>query len=468
MKLRTLYSLLLFAIALIFHSCDDSLQQIGYTIQPGSDKLGVATDTLALQARTVQVDSVYTRTKYPVLGEYTDPIFGTIKADYATEFYYPENLDFESGAQIDSVRLTVSYSSIIGDSLAPMNLEVYKITKELERNRDYTSIDPATFSDMSAPLGQQIFTGKNPTSRTETYYVGTTPQQIVVYDIHVKLTDTSIGEDFKTFLNNYKNTNGGKLPDTDVFREFFPGLYVTTDFGYSTLLNVSQTSLSVHYKYLDKNGSSKNEDTIRTKAFRLNATPEVLQMNHIQNRNDQLLANDPTATYIKSPAGVNTEIVFPFSQIHTKLEAQALNQARLVVYAMPEANAERTVKLSPPSYLLLINKDSLFVDNLAENGFFEKRKLPDSMTSYLARFNSSTYSYDFGNISGLINHYNRLKDEPFDLTYYLVPVDATFATDQYGQATATPISVYNQMMPSAVKIDKSPEKLKLEMIFSSY
>lgn len=470
MKHRILYSLLLLALALSFYSCDDTLRQIGYTVQPGNDALGVATDTLALGASTVEVDSIFARTKYPVLGEYTDPIFGTIKADYVTEFYYPENLDFEEDAHIDSVRLTVSYSSIIGDSLAPMSLDVYKVIKKLPRNRNYTNVDPKVFSDMSSSLGQQIFTGINATSRIETYYVGSTPVQIVVYDIHVNL-EKSMGENFLTFINNYKEQHNGHTPDSDTFRDFFPGLYVTTNFGYSTLLNVRQTSLAVHYNYVDENGSSTQQDTVRAKAFRINSTPEIVQLNQIENLNSQLLIDNPVTSYIKSPAGVNTEIVFPFSQIYSKLKSQAINQAKLVIYAIPEANLEQTVKLSPPDYLLLIHKDSLIVPNPQENGFFEKRKLPDFKTSYIARFNKSSYSYDFGNISGLINHYNKLNDEPFDLTYYLVPVDATYVTSQssmQSSGTETLTAVYNLMRPAAVQINKNPQKLKLEMIFSSF
>ncbi len=463
MKFKSIYSLLLIAAVLLI-SCDDTLKQIGYNIQPDNDQLSIATDTLSLGALTAEVDSVFSRTKYPVLGEYTDPMFGTIKGDFATEFFYPENLDFEAGASIDSVRLTVSYSSLIGDSLAPMSLEVYKLTDQLPRKRNYTNVNPAIFSDMTAPIGQQIFTGKNATSRIETYFVGTTPQQMVVYDIHVDLPNT-IGENFLSFLNNYKESHEGKTPDIDAFNAFFPGLYVTTNFGYSTLLNINTTSLAVHYTH------PVQEDSVTTKVFRLNSTPEVTLLNQISNDNSQLIIDNPTSTYIKSPSGVNTEITFPFSQIYPKIKSQALNQARLVIYAVPDAATDETVKLTPPDYLLLIHKDSLYVDDPAKNGFFEKRKLPDGKTSFIAAFNKSTYSYEFRNIASMVNHFNKLNDEPFDLTFCLVPIEAAYTTTQsssYSTATQTLSAVYNLMKPTAVRIDKRPEKFKLEMIFSSY
>lgn len=458
MKFKSLYRVFIIAfIALLAVSCSEALDSIGFTIQPDKDRLSVAVDTLDLQANTIQVDSIFSKTQNPVLGEYIDPIFGSIKSEYIGEFYFPEGAGFIEGASIDSVRVQLSYVSMMGDSLAPMNLAVYEVTKSLKGLANYSHIDPREYADMSAPLGEQTFTGKNSTYRTETTSSGSS---IRVYEINVKLPN-ALGE---RFLAEYQKDDHGQLVNPDEFRKFFPGLYFTTTFGKSTILGVSLTSLLVHYQYNDENGSSTGEDTIRTSAMRLNITPEVTQLNHIQNKNDQLLQDNTEYTYIKSPAGVNTEITFPFSQpdMKDKLKSQALNLANLTVYAMPEADEETMVKLSPPNYLLLVNKDSL-------SGFFEKKNLIDYVTSFLSEFDSSTYSYRFGNISTMVNHYKEINNgEEFDLYYYLVPVEVTFATDQYGNTTSTPIAIYNQIWPSAVRLDKRKENLKLDMIFSNF
>ena len=464
MKLKSLYKgVLLTLAAMLILSCNDTLDQIGFTIQPGQDRLNLGVDTLDIQARTIQVDSVFNRTKYPVLGEYTDPVFGTIKSSYIGEFYYPEGAGFQEGADIDSVRVIVSYTTLMGDSLAPMELSVYAVNKSLKGLDDYTNVNPANFADMSAPLGVQTFTGKNSTYRTETYtssdYTTTTYN---VYDINVKLPD-ALGE---SFLTEYKKPGHGKMVNADTFREFFRGLYFTTTFGNSTILNVNITSLYVHYHYLDQGGSSTGQDTIRTDAMRLNITPEVTQLNYIQNNNNQLLGESNTQTYVKSPAGVNTEITFPLSEIHDKISAQALNLANFTIYAMPDATEDPLVKISPPDYLLLVNKDSL-------NGFFEQRKLVDNVTSFLsAKFDATTYAYNFNNISTMINHYNEeMNGEPFDLVYYLIPVDATYTTVQqsyYSSGSQVLTELHNQMWPTAAKLDKREGNLKLELIFSNF
>lgn len=463
MKLKSLYkALLAILIVISATACDDTLDKVGFTIQPDKDRLKLGMDTLNLQTRTVEVGDFFAKTKYPVLGEYADPVFGSIKSNYIGEFYYPTGSGFKDGAIVDSARVVVSYSSMLGDSLTPMQLNVYEVIKPLQGD----NINPAEFVDLSAPIGTQSFTGRNRTFRTVTQSSGRGTETFRVYDIRVPLPQ-SLATDF---LNEYKKPGHGKLTDTDTFKEFFPGLYFTTSFGNGTILNVSLTSLYIHYHYVDKGGSSKGTDTTRVDALRLNITPEVSQINYIENKNEQLLVPNNTHTYVKSPAGVNTEIVFPFSdpEIHSKLENQALNMAKLNIFAKPEPTQNITVKLSPPQYLLLINKDSL-------NGFFEQRKLPDNVTSYVGAFQPTTYSYAFTNISAMVNHYRSENKnettgeyEPFDLTYHLVPVDVTFATDQYGRQTTQPIAVYNQMQPAAVMLDTPEQKLKLEMIFSNF
>ena len=462
MKFKFLCRVLVIAFVVLFAvSCNDALDQIGFTIQPDKDRLSVAIDTLELQAHTVRIDSIFSKTQYPVLGEYTDPIFGTIKSEYIGEFYFPEGAQFHDGASIDSVRVQLAYTTMMGDSLSPMGLSVYEVTKSLKGISNYSHIDPKEYADMSAPMGTQIFTGRNSTYRTETTSSGSS---VRVYEINVMLPN-ALGE---KFLNEYNKEGHGQLTDADNFREFFPGLYFTTTFGKSSILNISLTSLMVHYKYNDEDGSSTGEDTIRTSTMSLHITPEVTQINHIQNKNEQLLEENPDYTYVKSPAGVMTKVTFPFSQpdMNDKLKSQALNLANFTVYAMPEPDEETMVKLSPPDYLLLVNKDSL-------NGFFENRKLIDNVTSFLSSsFDASTYSYQFGNISTMVNHYNEKHEgEPFDLVYYLIPVDATYVTQQssyYGSTSQVLTSIQHQMWPAAARLDKREGNLKLDLIFSNF
>ncbi len=461
MKLKTKYKLLVITFVVIFTiSCNDTLDQLGFSIQPTQDRLIVGIDTLMLQARTVQIDSIYGKTSYPILGEYTDPIFGSIKSDYIAEFYLPKDMEFKDGAVIDSVRVEVAYTTMMGDSISPMRLSVYEVIESLKGTDDYTNVDPAMFADMAAPIGEQIFTGKNSTSRKVSYTAEDfSTVSYLEYYINVKIPN-SIGENF---LDEYKKVGHGKLSDTDNFREYFPGLYFTTSFGNSTILSADMTSLLVYYHYLDEKGSSTGQDTVRTDVFELNNTPEVRQLNHIKSINNELLNDNSSVTYIKSPAGVNTEIKFPISEIHENLKSKALSLVNFTVYALPNTLDNEMVKLSPPDYLLLINKDSL-------SGFFENRKIIDNVTSFLSdKFDASSYSYNFNNISSMINYYNHVNDgEPYDLDYYFIPVNATYTTVQQNLTSQQVLTkIQNLMWPTAAIIDNGETSLQLELIFSN-
>ena len=99
MKQKNLFNILLLSLLVFVYSCDDSLKDIGFTIQPDTDRITVGADSLFLTATTVSVDSLlpdgmFAKTKSPVLGEYIDPLFGTIKSDFVGEFYYPQGKNF--------------------------------------------------------------------------------------------------------------------------------------------------------------------------------------------------------------------------------------------------------------------------------------------------------------------------------------------------------------------------------------
>lgn len=449
MHKNILYTILISVAALLF-SCDDSLKNIGFTIQPEGDRIAVGTDSLFIKAKTVAVDSLlpegmFAKTKSPVLGEYKDPIFGTTKSDFVGEFYYPEGSKFPKNTTIDSVRVAVFYDSWQGDSLAPIGLTAYEINKKLPAGSHFTKFDPTQYVDLSAPLGKSFFSAANievPLNERK--------QPDYYHRAFVNLPK-SLGERIHNLSETVDNL------DTDALKEYFKGLYLTTDFGSGAIVTVDHTYLYIHYNYLDEKGSSTKEDTIRTGSMILNTTPEVIQINRIENKNDKLLEENNEYAYIKSPAGVYTELEFPLIDKAAKLNNQALNLARFKVTALPDRDAELKFRLKPSPYLLLVNKDDL-------KEFFEKRKLPDNVTSFYAQLDQTTYTYDFGNLSTMINHYKEKNDGKVkNLTYVLVPIDVEISSiNNQPQITA----VYNQMSPTGTTLFKAEDKMKMDLVFS--
>ena len=450
MKHKKILYITLLSIVALLYSCDDSLKNIGFTIQPDNDRITVGTDSLFINAKTVSVESLlpegmFAKTKNPVLGEYKDPLFGTIRSDFVGEFYYPEGSKFHKNSTIDSVKVAVFYNSWKGDSLAPIGLSVYEINKTLPGGSYYTNFNPIEYVDIDAPIGRSVFSPANievpKAERDEVDYY---------HRAFVELPN-SLGQRIHDLSETIEDL------DTDSFKEHFRGVYLTTDFGSGAIITVDHTYLYVYYNYLDEKGSSTEQDTIRTASMILNTTPEVIQINRIQNKNDKLLEDNEEFAYIKSPAGVFTEVEFPLTEKSDKLNSQALNLAKFKVTALPDEDANLRYKLMPSPYLLLVPKDEM-------KEFFEERKVPDNITSFYAKLDQTTYTYDFGNLAAMINHYKEKNDgKVTDLNYLLVPIDVkTSYINNQAQITA----IFNQMTPTATTLLKSKSKMKMDLVFS--
>ena len=482
MKLSNLHkTLIIAALAVIAIACNDMLDDIGTTLLPEQDHLTVGVDTLELTARTVPMTDVFARTRRPVLGEYIDPVFGEIKSSFIGNFFLPHGAGFrvtegadETSIEIDSVRVVLSYTTFMGDSLLPMRLAVFPALKSLRNLENMTNVDLEAEGYVNTsvpPLGYETFTGSNRIFEN----VLTAGGVVRIFEIPVELPN-SIGE---RFLTQYRRPGRGMMANTDLFNEYFPGLYFTTTFGNSTLIAVNSTSLFVHYQYEHPNGSSTYQDTIRTNIIRLNITPEVTQVNTVEAVIDHLVDPNgfPDYTFVKTPAGVKTQLVLPISQVYEKLQNQVLNLADFSVFAMPIEDPR--VRLGPPTHLLLIHSDSLRAGQ--PNGFFERRRLPDNRTSFLSeQFDTQTFSFRFGNISTMLNHYlQEMSDElqnlpaggELNLYYYLIPVEVgTTMTGGSMWSPGTPVlsSLHNLMWPTATRLDRRPGSMRMSLVFSDF
>lgn len=447
MKIKSLLAVFSFFIFLIsFISCDDDLNAIGGSIQPPSDTISVSVDTIALTARTISMfDSVYARTTKGVLGKYEDDVFGTIKADYLCQFSFPEEKEFKGTfKQIDSVQFVIDYRYFTGDSLALMGLSLYQVTSPLTKNF-YTNIDPAQYCDMSVSLANQAYSVSG-----SKILASSSGQREIIADL---------GVNFGQRL--YSAWADGTVKDTESFNKFFPGIYVTTNFGSGSMIKVIYTSIDTYYTYTyEKDGLTRDSTDVLT----ITANQEIIQLNHIQNKNPEALFVEGTgATYLKTPAGVYTEVVIPIAEIAKSMESKQMstvNSAQFSLKGYTERESDDAYGLNRPSSILLINKDSV-------ESFFtsQTRNLPDSKTSFVAYRESSSNIYSFGNISALITEY---KDKNVEsATFYIIPVEVETAYNSSTGGYQT-IGMYNYMMPSSAILRSDPANMKLDLVYSKF
>ena len=161
---------------------------------------------------------------------------------------------------------------------------------------------------------------------------------------------------------------------------------------------------------------------------RFDGTEEVLQLNKITNDTTTLadLAKDESCTYLKSPAGIFTEVTLPVEDIMKGHEKDTLNTATISFPRMNNVDNNNDYQFSVPSTILMVQKDSL-------DAFFEKNKLTDNRTSYTASYNKNSTgvknAYTFYNISNLVTamYRNKGKSENWNKVV-LVPVTLTTST----------------------------------------
>lgn len=465
MNFRALFSTIFILITSItFIACDDDLNAVGNSIQPNGDDITLNPDTVTLEANTLSFDNkIYARTQLGTLGNYNDLLLGNIKADYLCEFYCPRDLQFAGGAKdssylaIDSVYLDILFTDYIGDPNALMGIRAYELKKELDNSKEnyYTDLDISGYYNKSNPLASTAYVIKS--LPNDSYYG--------LKRLRLDMNGTGLGD---RILAAWKRDTTA-LADSDKFKEILKGLYITNDYGSGNLVNVNRTMLNVYYKYNGRN-SDNTADSIRSGAqIRFQVVSDVIQLNKVQNSDLSFLtnANNPDnkgKSYMKTPAGVFSEIVVPIGEIAKKQKEKGkiINSATFSIKGYTEAEAKQGFK--QPTTLLLINKDSI------EN-FFEKNNKVDNLTSLIANRDSTRNTYNFGNIALTINHTltelskdDKEIEETAKLHYYLMPVDVTTSTSN----NTTETRAYHTILPYGAILRTDEENLRIPILFSKF
>ena len=399
MKLKYLYALLL--SALIF-SCDDSTTGIGDSTIAAGDSIPAGAATYNVYTRSILADSVYARTSTAYLGKYTDPHFGEFSADFIAQFTCTDNFEFpETVQEITGLQLRMMYSNFFGDPTNAMRLQVDTldtIIPEKELNTFYTSVDPTQYYNSSSkPIARKAYaaTGASVKDSTITTFdsFGNPVSTLTYYWQDVKLS-TALGQHmlnkYNEDKNNYKNAE-------QFIKNVLKGLYVHCTHGDGTILYVDDMQLRLSFTYLIESKSGK-VDSLVNGASLFAATKEVIQANRFQNSDRlQELTAETEHTYLKTPAGIFTEVTLPIDEIADMHLRDTLNAAS-ITFTRYNDDKEADYPMGIPQNLLMVRKSDMY-------NFFEKNKTYDGLTSYLATYSGSSASantYSFPNIAPLI------------------------------------------------------------------
>ena len=447
-------------VAVAISSCTETTDLMGNSLTSAIDKYEVTTDTFDVATKSIKVDSVLSRSVYSYLGRLKDPETGSyIISHYMTQFHILENqaskmfpnkqtIADKGGSYTpiaDSCFVRIVVNSYQGDSLAAMKLSLRELSKPVEEsNLYYTNFDPEEKG--------YVRKGEGAISQNVVYSMTDLTTNDSLRSVYRKkgyyeTVDIPLNDEYYDQEGNKYNNYGTYLMDkyydhpeyyknSKAFtRNVCPGFYLKCVDGLGVMTEVAYTQLVIYYHYVVN-------DVTYVEHANINATEEVLQTTHIindQSRIEKLIA-DEECTYLKTPAGIYTEVTLPVEAIKRGHENDTISSARIVFNRMTDKSNFSYIVLEEPTQLLMVERDSL-------KTFFELNSVPNNKTSYLATFNTTYKTYTFSNLSTLINHMWERRNTTVDWNkVVLIPVQV----ETSGTTNATTVS--NEMNVNSVRL----------------
>lgn len=452
-------------LTIAISSCDENTNTMGYSLTSDADRFSLVPDTFLVSTRSIKADSVLARSSYCYLGCIKDPETGAyITSDFTTQFTILENeasylfaekqsissLDANGEPIATECNLNIIINDYMGDSLAAMKLIVEELDKPIEENRPYYSnFNPEasgyvrkdglkqakvySMTDMTLSDSLRYVRQKNnyysyisvPLSKQYKAKDGTTYQN---YGTYLMRTFYKHPEYFKNSISFIKNV--------------CPGFYIKMVDGQGVMAEILNIQLEIKFKYKVDNKEYEGNKM-------LYGTEEVMQTTHISNDKSQIdrLVNNNECTYLKTPAGIFTEVTLPVDEIKKGHDNDSIISAKISFQRMVENNDKTEDLLQDASELLMIERDSLY-------SFFENSNVTNNRTSYLAAYNYTLNTYSYNNISNLINHMYSIRDKGSKNwnKVVLIPVKTSSSTSSSSYSSSTITGINNEMSITSTRL----------------
>ena len=478
-------------------SCDDTTDTLGISLTDDANVVYVASKDFNVSSNSVAANDVVSRSRTGYLGRIKDIETGNyITCNYMTQFrvmgemQFPSidsiyidsedyDKDIEKYKQIkaDSCSLIIYISNALGDSLALMKISANELDTPYEESITYASdFNPEEEGMIRTGIGsvhsQMAYTTSNrvysSTQRSSSNFNNR---------ISISLNDPYLDKDgneydnYGTYLlrNFYDPAHRESYMNSYKFaHDICPGFYIKNEGGIG---NIASTTISQIIVYFT--GVTDEDGTTVQLYSSFAGTEEILQKTTILQNTETLnsLLNDNSCTYIKSPAGIFTELTLPVEDIMAGHENDTVNTARLFLPRINTSEFDDEYTLAVPGTILMVPTDSV-------TSFFEKMKVADFRQSYIATYSSSTNGYTFGNISLLISKMDEIKKKseaagntlsPNWNKVTIIPVETSYSTVSTTSSLLTKVS--HDMSFTSTKLKKGDadnDNIKISVIYSKY
>lgn len=385
-------------------ACDDDSGTLGGEVMPSQDGIQISQALYSAITSSVAVDSVLATTSTSYLGKVVDPETQAITtSDFLCQFHTIAGYTLpdlnqmqrdENGLPVaDSVELRIYVRSYYGDSLNSMKVGVYELDTARALNEGtsyYTNLDPSQYVNRSeTAIKKEVVFAIKDLAQPDSVLNSSSSSNSLRVKLPVSYGNYLLSQYYshpEYFASSYSFTH-----------HVCAGFYVRTLSGSGTMAAIDVSALSVYFSY-EQNGEKQ------TGVQRVAATEEVLQNTRVENKNLAPLLAAERYTYVKSPAGLLTEVTLPIDSICSLAhEGDSINSAKI---AFPRYNSDEAVSypLPLPTTLLMVRKGEL-------QAFFEEGRVADGSTSFLTTFSQTGNTYTFSNIGPLVSYLRRERNE---------------------------------------------------------
>ena len=392
-KLHKAAALLISAVALI--SCQDDMSTIGGSLTTGEVTIMADTINARLDSECIYLENFDGRNITKLLGRINVPEYGSLNCSFVSQMLSATSMNIPDSItvnDVDSLRLVLSVprGSLTGDSLAPQQLKVFALEKQLPSDINST-FNPAGYYNPSQPLGVKSYTVSN-IAKGDSVLKNTASVRIPV------MLPRELGQ--KIFTQYREDPSVFQWPST--FNQYFPGIYVEQNFGNGCIANVTRADMYTYWHRMASRKVMQEDSTYVTETYAVRDSiclmayqPEVVASNVIDFKISDYITNlvDEGRQVLTSPGGYIVNFKFPVRELIERYYStgSALTVVSSLKFEIPASAISNDYGLGVAPNLLMVKKSEF-------KEFFADNKIPDGISSFTAVYDADSGSYKFNSM----------------------------------------------------------------------